>query len=297
MELKQILSNILTFVMEHSLLFAAISAFLFFVLMFFVVSQVGSELFSIYRRNFYTRVDKGLRDVVVIMEPGQVFTLTLTAAVILGPLVWFLTNFFMATIVVGVILFAPPIMLQVMKRRRIEKFVAQLPDALSAMASSMRSGLNLVKAMQQIVKNQPDPLAQEFAQMLVEYRVGQDLNQSLDDLAQRISRQEVVLMNSAIKISRAVGGNLADTLDILAKTLREKSKVEGKIRALTSMGKAQGRLAAGFPVFMGFVFYKLEPQAMSLLFTSQLGQIWIVAMVIMAILGAVFIKKVVTVDV
>ena len=161
----------------------------------------------------------------------------------------------------------------------------------------MRSGLNLVKSIQQVVKNQPNPIAQEFAQIMVEYRVGNDLNDSLDQLADRIGRSEVVLMNSAIKISRAVGGNLADTLDILAKTLREKSKVEGKIKALTSMGKAQGRLATAFPIFMGYVFYKLEPQAMGLLFTSTLGHIWLGCMVGMAVLGSIFIKKVVTVDV
>lgn len=297
MELKPFWMSVQAFLVEYSLLIGAISAVLFCILMYVVVSQVGGELFAVYRRNFYTKVDKGLRDVVVIMEPGQLFTITLTLAVILAPLVWLLFNVVVSLVLVSVILIAPPIILQVMKYRRTEKFVAQLPDALAGMASSMRSGLNLVKSLQQVVKNQPEPLAQEFAQMLVEYRVGQDLNQSLDELGERIGRQEVVLMNSAIKISRAVGGNLADTLDILAKTLREKSKVEGKIRALTSMGKAQGRLATGFPIFMGYVFYKLEPEAMGLLFTSSLGQIWIFIMVTMAILGAVFIKKVVTVDV
>jgi tight adherence protein B len=131
----------------------------------------------------------------------------------------------------------------------------------------------------------------------VEYRVGTDLNDSLDELAQRIDRQEIILMNSAIKISRAVGGNLADTLETLSKTLREKSKVEGKINALTSMGQAQGVLATMFPVFIGYVFYKIEPAAMSMLFTSRLGLIWLGIMLTMATMAYIMIKKIVTVDI
>lgn len=297
MELTPLLLELKSFAQEHAIIIIFISIFCFSTCLFFVVSRVGSELFRNYRRSFYTQVDQGLRDIVVLMEPSQLFVITLTVAIVLGPVIFYLSNIVFAASSVGAILVAPPILLQVLKQRRSDKFVAQLPDALSAMSSSMRSGLNLIKSLQQVVKNQPQPLAQEFAQMLIENRVGHDLNDSLDDLAERIDRDEVILMNSAIKIARAVGGNLADTLDILAKTLREKSKVEGKIRALTSMGKAQGRLATAFPVFMGYVFYKLEPEAMGLLFTSKLGQMWVGAMILMAILGGVFIRKVVTVDV
>lgn len=289
--------SVVIFMREHAPLLIFFTIVLFAVCFGFLVQRVGGELFRLYRRNFFTQVDKGLRDVVIMMEPGQVFTITLIGASVLGPLAFLVTNIVMAASVVAVTLFAPPVILKYLKIKRSDKFVEQMPDALLALSSSMRSGLNLVKAFQQVVKNQPDPLAQEFAQILVEYRVGNDLNDSLDELAERIGRSDVVLMNSAIKISRAVGGNLADTLEILARTLREKSKVEGKIRALTSMGKAQGRLATAFPVFMGFVFYKLEPEAMGLLFTSTLGHIWIGAMVAMAVLGSIFIKKVVTVDV
>ena len=293
----QFFDPVVTFFRANAPLLIFFLIVLFTVFLGFLLQRVGGDLFRLYRRNFFSQVDKGLRDVVIMMEPGQLFTITVIAASVIGPLVLVATNIVIALVVVSVILFAPPVILRYMKIKRSDKFVEQMPDALLAMSSSLRSGLNLVKSFQQIVKNQPQPLAQEFAQILVEYRVGNDLNDSLDDLARRIGRADVVLMNSAIKISRAVGGNLADTLEILARTLREKSKVEGKIRALTSMGKAQGRLATGFPVFMGFVFYKLEPEAMGLLFTSTLGHIWIGVMTGMAVLGSVFIKKVVTVDV
>ncbi|NPU93447.1 MAG: hypothetical protein HPY82_16165 [Gammaproteobacteria bacterium] len=277
------------------LIFVSLS--LAFFCLAYVAVQIGQQIFALYRKTFYTQVDKGLRDVVVMMEPSQVFTVTVLAVMVVGPLVYWLTNVVFSLMVVSALLIMPTVVLRVMKKRRSSMFVQQLPDALSAMSSALRSGLNLVKSVQQIVKNQPQPLSLEFAQVLVEYRVGTDLNESLDEMAKRIDRQEIILMNSAIKISRAVGGNLADTLETLSKTLREKSKVEGKINALTSMGQAQGVLATMFPVFIGYVFYKIEPAAMSMLFTSRLGLIWLGIMIVMATLAYIMIKKIVTVDI
>ena len=277
------------------LIFFMISVAFFFTAL--VVVRVGQQLFAWYRRQFMVQVDKGLRDVVVMMEPGQVFTITIIAALVVGPLVYLLMNWVIALSVVTFILIMPSYVLRIMKNKRSDKFVQQLPDALSAMSSAMRSGLNLVKTLQQVVKNQPHPLSQEFAQVLVEYRVGTDLNDSLDGLAKRIDRQDVVLMNSAIKISRAVGGNLADTLETLSRTLREKFKVEGKVNALTSMGQAQGTMATFFPVFIGYVFYKIEPFAMSMLFTSRLGLIWLGIMITMALMAYLMIRKIIAVDI
>lgn len=262
-----------------------------------VVVNFTQQVFKLYQRRFYLQVDKGLRDVLVLLEPSQIFTFTLVAALIFVPIVLFLSNIVFSIIVAVIIFVTPSIILKIMKRKRSDEFIEQLPDALSSISSSLRSGLNLVKSFQQVVKNQPQPLAQEFAQVLVEYRVGTDLNDSLDQLAKRIDRQDIMLMNSAIKISRSVGGNLAETLDTLSKTLREKSKVEGKIKALTSMGQAQGTLATFFPVFIGYVFYKIEPEAMSKLFTSYLGFIWLAIMITMGVMAYFMIRKIVTVDI
>ena len=289
--------QILDWAMAHAQILILLTFSITFFCISYVAVKIGQQVFALYKSRFYVQVDKGLRDVVVMMEPSQLFTATVVAALLLGPLLYIAANVFFAGIAVVVILITPTYVLRIMKAKRSRKFIEQLPDALSAMASALRSGMNLVKSIQQIVKNQPEPLAQEFAQVLVEYRVGTDLNDSLDELAKRIDKQEIVLMNSAIKISRAVGGNLADTLETLSKTLREKSKVEGKIEALTSMGKAQGTLATFFPVFIGYVFYKIEPESMSMLFTTRLGLIWLAIMVVMAGLAYITIRKIVTVDI
>lgn len=285
------------FLLEHGKILIFFLSAIFFACTTIVVTRIFKIVFGLYRRRFYAQVDQGLRDVLVMLAPEQIFTITLGIALAMGPVIAFFTNFVLAGGVVAMVLFAPPVVLRVMKKRRSEKFVKQLPDALQAMSSALKSGLNLVKTLQQVIKNQPEPLAQEFAQVLVEYRIGTDLNESFNELSKRIDRPEVTLMNAAIKINRAVGGNLADTFDALASSLREKEKVEGRVTALTAMGQSQGRLAIGFPVFMGFVFYTQEPYAMSLLFTTPLGWMWLAGMGVMALIGSLLIKKIVTIDV
>jgi len=155
----------------------------------------------------------------------------------------------------------------------------------------------LVQAMQQVVKNQPAPISQEFAQVLIEYRVGQDLVDSLVALQTRIPREELILVNSAIMIARRVGGNLSETFESLADTIREKMKIEGRIEALTAMGRAQGWLAIFFPIIMGYTFYKLEPVAMLKLFTTLGGWIWLSIMLVMVVFAAFLIRKIVNIDV
>jgi tight adherence protein B len=295
MELK--LAAVNAFLLEHGKILIFFLSAMFFACTYILLSRIFRIAFGLYRRRFYAQVDQGLRDVLVMLAPEQVFTITLGLALAVGPVVAFFTNVAVAGAFVAGIFLAPPLILKVMKKRRSALFVKQLPDALQAMSSALKSGLNLVKTLQQVIKNQPEPLAQEFAQVLVEYRIGTDLNDSFNELSKRIDRPEVTLMNAAIKINRAVGGNLADTFEALSSSLREKEKVEGRVMALTAMGQSQGRLAIGFPVFMGFVFYTQEPFAMSLLFTTPLGWMWLAGMAVMAIIGSVLIKKIVTIDV
>lgn len=133
--------------------------------------------------------------------------------------------------------------------------------------------------------------------VLAEYRVGRQLHESLADMRRRIDAPELELLNTTLDVARKVGGNLADTLESLAKTLQEKAHMEGKIDALTSMGRAQGWVVGLLPIFIGAVLYKQQPQRMSLLFTEMYG--WVVLAVVGAMMWAAgwMIRKIVNIDV
>lgn len=258
-----------------------------------VVYQIG----DIYRRNFLRDMDRGLQDIFLYMDPKQLLQALLLLLILIVPLSLYLLNLTITVFLVIAILLAPRLVMIYLMKKRQKRFAEQLPDTLVALATAMRSGLSLVQAMQQVVKNQPEPISQEFAQVLIEYRVGQDLVDSLIALQQRIPREELILVNSAIMIARRVGGNLSETFESLADTIREKMKIEGRIEALTAMGRAQGWLAIFFPIIMGYTFYKLEPVAMLKLFTTLGGWIWLSIMLVMVVFAAFLIRKIVNIDV
>jgi len=242
-------------------------------------------------------MDRGLQDIFLYMDPKQLFQALLLLLILIVPLSLYLLNLTITVFLVIAILLAPRLVMIYLMKKRQKRFAEQLPDTLVALATAMRSGLSLVQAMQQVVKNQPEPISQEFAQVLIEYRVGQDLVDSLIALQQRIPREELILVNSAIMIARRVGGNLSETFESLADTIREKMKIEGRIEALTAMGRAQGWLAIFFPIIMGYTFYKLEPVAMLKLFTTLGGWIWLSIMLVMVVFAAFLIRKIVNIDV
>jgi tight adherence protein B len=172
-----------------------------------------------------------------------------------------------------------------------------LPDALHALSAALRSGVSLPKGLEQLASWQPAPLSQEFGLVLSEYQIGRDLGDALDNMYGRIGGAELELMNGAIKISRAVGGNLADTLESLAVTLAEKLSVEGKIAALTAMGKLQGWVVSLVPLLVGVALYLLDPAQIEPLFTELHGWITLGIITVLMTLAVFMIRKIVNIDV
>jgi tight adherence protein B len=191
----------------------------------------------------------------------------------------------------------PRIFYKLMRARRIKKFVAQLPDAMTLLSGSMRAGASLQMAMDLVVNESPAPLSQEFSLILREQRLGLPLEDSLDGMAKRLQVEDVDLFVSAMTIAKEVGGNLSEILDRLASMLRAKASMEGKIDALTSQGKLQGIVVGCLPVLLGFVLYAMEPEAMEPMFSTYYGWGVMAAIAIFLFLGGFFIRKIVTIDI
>lgn len=251
----------------------------------------------LYQRSFVTNIGSKLISSFVVTSPRSLFVTSLAFAAIGATTSYVLFGPVVAMAATTVSLTAPWLFARHIASRRRKRFVYQLPDALLALASALRAGCTLSRGLELMAERQPAPLNQEFTIVLAEYRVGRPLAESLDELHRRIGAPELQLMNTAVNVSRRVGGNLADTLESLARTLQEKAHVEAKIDALTSMGRAQGWVVGLLPIFIGTVLYQQQPERMSLLFTQWYG--WIVLGVIAAMMtvAAWMIRKIVNIDV
>ena len=212
-------------------------------------------------------------------------------------LVAFNINLIVLAIIMVAAIGLPFWLIKLMKRRRIELFEKQLPDAIDLMAGSLQSGNSLMGALAMIAEEYPKPLSEEIGLVVREQKLGVSVDTSLQNLVTRMPYNSVILMVSVIRTSIETGGELSDALKNIAKTLRNIEQAEGKIRALTAQGKMQAWVVGLMPVFLMAVLSKMEPESMSKLWSTTEGYVALTAILIFEILGVLFIRKIVNIDV
>jgi tight adherence protein B len=262
------------------------------------VQSVFRQTFESYRESFTSAATDNLADMFLFVDPQRLFLMNLGALVLIPPLFFLLTGDVLFTLaVVLVLLVLPPYVYRRMRAQRLKRFEQQLPDALTMISGSLRAGASLQIALQATIDEQPAPLSQEFGLFQREQRVGTDFGVALDHLEERVPIADVQMLGSALRISRDVGGNLAETLESLSETLRRKHAMEGKIDSLTAQGRMQAIVMACLPVLLAVLLQVIEPEAMSQLYTTPIGWTVLTVAIIWEALGFMFISRVVSVDV
>jgi tight adherence protein B len=183
------------------------------------------------------------------------------------------------------------------RKRRRERLLQQLPDALDLLAASLRSGLSLVPGIEHLATHQPRPLGQEFALVMRRHRVGRPLDEALEGFRERIGGREVALFATAVGVSRELGGNLSDVLARLAATLREQQAIERKIVALTAQGKLQARIVGALPLVLLLVMNRMEPGPMHMLYTTPQGWAALALLVMLEVAGMWLLNRQARIDV
>lgn len=239
-----------------------------------------------------------LADMFIFIDATRLFYYNVGALLVLPTLVWLFTNnpvFVTVTAIATLVL--PKYYIKSMSARRLKRFEEQLPDALLMVSGAMRAGASLNVALESMIKEQKPPLSQEFELMLREQRLGMDFDAALVNMEKRNPIQDFTLVVSGLRISREVGGNLAEILESLAHTLREKATMEGKIRSLTAQGKMQGLIMSCLPLLMMAALNWIEPKAMGTMFTTLFGWATLSVIIVMIVIGYLFIRKITTIDV
>ncbi|HHO69153.1 MAG TPA: secretion system protein F [Gammaproteobacteria bacterium] len=268
-----------------------------FLLGYLAVIQ-GRSFWGDYEAVFKESAEVNLGDMFLFIDPHRLFMYNVLALVVLPLLVLVLTGDLAPALGMALLVMVVPFYLyRSMRRKRWRAFERQLPEALSMISSGLGAGASLGMALESLVREQPAPLSQEFMLFLREQRLGVDFETSLRNMERRLPLADFHMFASALRISREVGGNLGEILERLADTLRRKATMEGKIESLTAQGKMQGYVMTALPVFLGFLLYFLEPEAMAQLFTTPKGWTVLAVVFIMESLGYVFIRKVTHIDV
>ncbi len=138
------------------------------------------------------------------------------------------------------------------RARRIDKFNAQLTEALQQMSNALRAGLTFQQAMEQIGRESMPPLRQEFGLFIKEIKLGVPVEEGLTNMAARVGSEDLELVATSTNIARQLGGNMAEMFETIAATIRERFRLEGKIRSITSQGKHAGLDRLQPPVGIAF---------------------------------------------
>jgi len=181
--------------------------------------------------------------------------------------------------------------------RRISLFNDQLVDALNLLANSLKSGLNLSQAIQVLVQESKNPTSQEFGLVLSQEKLGLTIDEALEKMLERIPSEDLAIAVHSVLILRETGGDLSETFETIASTIRERRKVSGKIKSMTQQGKLQGLILLLLPFGLGAMLYVVNPPYIIPMVTTQLGWIMIFIMLIFQGVGALWIKKIVNIDV
>jgi len=262
------------------------------------LARGGAAAGTRYHRRFTGNVGRRMNDLLLFVDAQRLFHWNLLLALLVMVGVWLLTGSWLL-IVVGLVLLgmAPNLLLARLSKRRRLRFADQLPDALMLVAGAIRSGASLPLALRQMSLEVPAPCGQEFELMLREQRLGVSLDDALGSLERRMGGDDLRLFTAAIRIAGDSGGNLAETLERLADTIRRKLTVEGKIRALTAQGRLQGWIMSLLPIAVAVALFALEPEAMEPLIATWQG--WIVCGVIavLELAGMIFIRRIMDIDI
>ncbi|GAB3434506.1 hypothetical protein GCM10027517_02650 [Phycicoccus ginsengisoli] len=191
----------------------------------------------------------------------------------------------------------PSLVLRFLAKRRSKKFEAQLPDVLTLVASSLSTGFSLLQALDAVAKDAAEPAAKEFGRALAETRIGADISESLERMAERTGSVNMKWTTMAIRIQREVGGNLAETLRTTATTLREREALQRHVRALSAEGKLSAYILIGLPIGIFFYTMQTNREYVELLWTRPLGIAMLVAGVLSLTAGVFWMRKVVDVQV
>jgi tight adherence protein B len=191
----------------------------------------------------------------------------------------------------------PFLVLRIKRGRRLHAFEEQFPEALDLIGRALKAGHAFATGMKMVADEMPEPVGPEFRKSFDEQNFGLPLKDALENLTMRIPLLDVRFFATAVLIQRETGGNLAEILDNLAHVVRERFKILRQVRVYTAHGRLTGYVLLALPAFLSVALMFINPEHMNLLFRERMGQMMLMAAIVMQTFGFLWIKKIVKIEV
>jgi tight adherence protein B len=196
------------------------------------------------------RISRDLARADLKFKPGEYMALFVIAVIGVGLVAFFLGGRLLISALIGAVIgaFLPGMYVKNQQGKRLTHFNDQLPDMLNLMVNGLRAGFSTLQAMEAVSKELPPPICDEFKRVVQEMQLGLPMEKTLANLLRRIPSQDLDFLVTAINVQREVGGNLAEIMDIISYTIRERIRIKGDIRSLTAQAMYSGRALALMPI-------------------------------------------------
>jgi len=238
------------------------------------------------------------RALLLDIPPRMITMLTGMIILVLGFMGYALTQSVWGVLPLGFVgALLPHAMIRYLRRRRLKKLEEQLVGGVQTLASGVRAGLNLVQSLAMVARDGPSPLRQEFRHLTREYEYGTSLEEAMTNAAERIGSSDFRLLFAALQTHRERGGDLGETLDRIAESIREIQRLEGRVQTLTAQGRATARWLAAMPVIILGILYIIDAGGVKKMFTEPVGNMLLGAIGLLTFLGFLWIRKVIAIDI
>ena len=249
----------------------------------------GAMLPSRYRRSLTADIELAGGGV----SAGSVTARTIAASILIGVIVGALTVPLLGVLVAVLAPLGTPIALRMKADRIRRRFEDQLTDTLQLLASSLRAGNSLLKALDTVAEEAAQPTAKEFVRAVNEVRVGSDLGDALDNIAQRMHSTDFEWVSQAVDIHREVGGNLAEVLDQVSETLRDRNQMRRQIQSLSADGRLSAWVLMALPLVVPLLLTLINPGFLAPMISSPIGWVLLGVSAVLLLIGGLWIRRLV----
>ncbi|MFC1498091.1 type II secretion system F family protein [Verrucomicrobiota bacterium] len=283
----------------------------------FMISITGAAfilltaLFSgaeIYESAYTERTSRQLEEMFFFIPAKRIATAAWAAASVSFIVVFMFTGSLISSrgIIIGLmlstfagilVLLSPRPILKIMRQRRLTRFNNQLVNTLVSMSNALKAGFSISQAFESVVQEGENPIAQEFDVFLHQTRIGVNFSEALKNLDDRVGSNDLTLLIQSIEVARNTGGNLTEIFERISATIRERMRIENKIKSMTAQGRLQGIVVGCMPIVIAAFMTIVDPEMMHDFFHSMSGIIVLVIITVLILLGALTIRKIINIDV
>ena len=246
------------------------------------------------RRNYSGALSRALEQAGLTMSAAEFVVFAAVGSIVLGSIAGLSGSILLSLLALIAGPLAARTALGVLTSRRRTAFADQLDETLQLLAGGLRAGHSLLRAIDAAAEESEAPTSEEFARIINETRLGRDLGDALDDAAFRMRSEDFSWVAQAIAIHREVGGNLADVLDQVGHTIRERNQIRGQVRSLSAEGRISALVLMVMPFALGGILMVISPGYMDPLVQHPLGLAMIAVSVVLLVVGGLWLRKVVS---